>query len=281
MPFRIAQISDTHLSRGKPFFVQNFERVARHVAQGGFDLVLNSGDLSLDGSGDEDDLAESRRLHDAMGLPLRYIPGNHDIGESQDTPLKHNVPVISAAIRDRYVRHFGPDFWALDVPGWRLLALDAQLIGSNLDAAEEQFSFIRSTASGLAAGSARLALFIHKPLFHLSPDETEVGGRFINPVGRRRLLDALGGVKPALVASGHVHQYVSHVVDGSHHVWAPSTGFFLPDDVQPVYGQKQVGYVSHWLLADGTHHSEMVVVPDLEAHCSSDFPTAYAQYKVL
>lgn len=279
MPFRIAQISDTHLSRGKPFFVENFERAVRHVARGNYDLVINSGDVSLDGSGHDDDLAESRRLHDATHLPLRYIPGNHDIGESQDTPLKQNVPVISDAVRDRYIGHFGPDFWTLDVPGWRLLALDAQLVGSELGAAEEQFAFIRSTVLGLA--SRRLALFIHKPLCHLSLAETEVGGRFINPIGRRRLLEALGGVKPALIASGHVHQYVSHTVDGSHHVWAPSTGFFLPDDIQPVYGLKQVGYASHSLHADGTHHSEMVAVPGLEPLCSSDFPTAYDQYKPL
>jgi 3',5'-cyclic AMP phosphodiesterase CpdA len=279
MPFRIAQISDTHLSRGKPFFVENFERAARHVAQGNYDLVINSGDVSLDGSGDDDDLQVSRRFHDATGLPLRYIPGNHDVGESHDTPLIQNVPVISDGVRDRYISHFGPDFWRLDVPGWRLLALDAQLIGSELRAAEEQYAFIRSSISGLA--SARLAVFIHKPLCHLALDETEVGGRFINPVGRRRLLEALGGVKPALIASGHVHQYVSHIVDGSHHFWAPSTGFFLSDDIQPVYGLKQVGYASHSLHADGTHHSEMVVVPGLDPNCSSSFPTAYDQYQVL
>lgn len=281
MPFRIAHISDTHLSRGKPFFVQNFERVGRHLAQRKYDLVLNSGDMSLDGAGDDSDLQESRRLHNALGCPVRFIPGNHDVGESHDTPLTHNVPVLSAAIRARYVRHFGPDYWSLDIPGWRLLAVNAQLIGSDLDDADAQFAFIRGATSDLAQNTARLALFIHKPLFHLSSEEESVGGRFVNPAGRRQLLAALGSAKPTLIASGHVHQYLSHHVDGAHHVWAPSTGFILPDEVQPRYGAKQVGYVEHALHADGTHQSEMISVPGLETLSSSEFPTAYAQYQEL
>ena len=62
MTFRIAQISDTHLSREKPFFNENFARVSEHLIGQRPDLVINSGDMALDGPSREGDLAEARRL---------------------------------------------------------------------------------------------------------------------------------------------------------------------------------------------------------------------------
>src|SRR6266702_1433237 len=137
MTFRIAQITDTHLSDSKPFFVDNFVRIGEAIRESEPDLVLNSGDISLDGASDEADLAAARRLHDGIGLPTRFLPGNHDLGDSQDSP-GHGEASIDGARRDRYVRYFGVDWWSFDVPGWRLLGINAQLLGSNLEAAEDQ-----------------------------------------------------------------------------------------------------------------------------------------------
>jgi 3',5'-cyclic-AMP phosphodiesterase len=277
MTFRIAQISDTHLGREKPYFVANFLRVGAHVASARPDLVVNSGDMSLDGSGNEEDLAASRRLHDGLDLPLRFIPGNHDLGESQDSPPHAGLPSIAAELRARYLRHFGPDYWRVDVPGWRIVALNSQLLGSDLTAAGDQLRFVRDAAVGAEARS--LALFVHMPLFHTSIDEAAVTGRFVDPLPRHQLLDALGGNKPALIASGHVHQFLSHRPQGTHHVWAPSTGFVIPDTRQPLYGLKQTGYVEHHLHPDGGHDSFLVSVPGLDTLSIADFPDAYAQYE--
>jgi Icc protein len=74
----------------------------------------------------------------------------------------------------------------LQVPGWRLLAIKDFLLGSDLAAADEQIRFVREIVS--TAGRAALALFTHRPLFHLSPDEQEVTGRFVNPQPRAMLL---------------------------------------------------------------------------------------------
>jgi hypothetical protein len=128
------------------------------------------------------------------------------------------------------------------------------------------------------AGQAALALFTHRPLFYLSPDEQEVSGRFVNPQPRGMLLAALGSAKPALIGSGHVHQFVSHDRWGSHHIWAPSTGFILPAASQPHYGLKQTGYVEHVLNPDGSHFSRIVKVRELASPSITDFPDAYAQY---
>ncbi len=272
MTFRIAQISDTHLSAEKPFFVANFACVVRALIAERPDLVVNSGDISLDGATYDGDLAEARRLHDTLNLPTRFIPGNHDVGDNADVGNSHEH-AIDAARHARYRRYFGHDWWTLDVPGWRILAVNAQLFGSDLDAARQQEAFVAQAAAG--ANGRQIALFVHKPLFNQSEEEDVVGGRFLNPAPRRRLLAALGAHRPALVASGHVHQYRSTHAGGTRHVWAPSTAFILPDTRQPRYGLKQVGYVAHELRADGGHDSRFVTAPGSEDLDATDFPSAY------
>src|SRR5262245_10714689 len=136
MTFRIAHISDTHLSAVRPFFVQNFERIGEALALEQPDLVVNSGDVSLDGASREADLAEARRLHDALGLRVHVIPGNHDIGDNPDVPRAHGG-AITADRRARYRAHFPAEWWCVDAPGWRIVGVNAQLFASDLDAERE------------------------------------------------------------------------------------------------------------------------------------------------
>ena len=49
------------------------------------DLVINSGDLAFDAPTSPDDFAFAKELHEALPVPCRYLPGNHDIG---DNPTK-------------------------------------------------------------------------------------------------------------------------------------------------------------------------------------------------
>jgi len=272
MTFRIAQISDSHLSDAKPFFVDNFQRIGEALRGSRPDLVMNTGDISLDGASHEGDLAAARVLHDSLGLPVRFLPGNHDLGDSQDAPGHHESP-IDADRRARYLAHFGPDWWSFDVPGWRVLGLNAQLLGSDLVAAALQETAIAEAVSDL--GTRRLALFLHKPLFDRTADEWENTGRFINLAPRRRLLGCLGVTTPALVVCGHVHQYRATESAGVCHVWGTSTAFVIPDRLQPRYGIKEVGYVEHALRPDGTHSSLLVRVPGVSTLDIADFPEAY------
>lgn len=234
--------------------------------------MLNSGDISLDGSAKESDLAAARALHDGLDLPLRFLPGNHDLGDSQDSP-SHGEGSIDEARRARYVDHFGDDWWTFDVPGWRVLGINAQLLASGLAATGEQEAWIGEAAAG--TDGRKLALFLHKPMFDRDAAEGAITGRFVNPVPRRSLLTALGGVTPALVACGHVHQFRESRVAGAHHVWAPSSAYVIPDHRQPRYGIKDVGYVEHRLEPDGRHESRFVKVPGLPLLNIADFPGAY------
>jgi 3',5'-cyclic-AMP phosphodiesterase len=274
MAFRIAQISDTHLSETKPFFVDNFVRIGEALRAAKPDLVVNTGDISLDGASEERDLAAGRLLHDALGLPLRFLPGNHDLGDSQDSAGHGEAPIDSER-RARYVKHFGPDWWCFDVPGWRVLGVNALLLGADLPEAAEQEIAIAHAMEGI--GLRSLALFLHKPLFDQTAGESAITGRFLNPEPRQRLRDRLG-VVPKLVVSGHVHQYRAGDADGSHHVWGPSTAYVLPDRIQPTYGQKTVGYVEHTLKPDGTQDSHLVEVPGAPTLHIIDFPGAYGTF---
>ena len=118
-PFRVVQVSDTHLSRERPWFVSNFEAMVRIIAAGRPDLVVNTGDVPLDGANREDDLAFARQCHAALPVPFRVVPGNHDVG---DNPWRPDVrPSISTGRLARYRRHFGDDYWLVTAGPWSLI----------------------------------------------------------------------------------------------------------------------------------------------------------------
>ena len=99
--------------------------------------------------------------------------------------------------------------------------------------------------------------------------------RFWPPASRRRLADLTAGRPPALVLSGHVHQYRLARFDGTDHLWAPTTWAVLPDHAQPVMGAKQCGIVSLDLAADPPQ--PVLVVPEglAQLTLTSDLPDPY------
>ncbi|HUN50929.1 MAG TPA: metallophosphoesterase [Candidatus Sulfotelmatobacter sp.] len=269
-PFRVIQVSDTHLSRQKPCGVPNFAALTAIVAAERPDLVINSGDIALDGADDEDDLVFANECHRALAAPLRAIPGNHDLG---DNPWGGSIAQpITDARRARYIRHFGADFWQIEAGSWLLVGLNAQLFGSGLAGETEQWAFLERAAA--SAGRRPLALFVHKPLFNERPTETEVNHRYVNPDHRRRLFATLGDAALRLVASGHVHQHRRSRVDGIDYCWAPSTAFVLPDRMQPVIGTKRVGYVAYSFGAEDVA-IDVVETPKLVNNSLDDFPPLY------
>lgn len=274
MSVRVAQISDSHLSPSKPFFTGNFERVAEALRSSKPDLVVNTGDLSLNGADDEADLVEARRLHDLIGLETHVLPGNHDVGDNVDVPTRQPIDTGRHA---RFAGVMGDGRFQVDVPGWRLLGLNSLLLGSGLDAADAQAVWLRGAVDG-AAGRA-VAVFLHKPVCDESYHETVVSNRFLTPAARAELFDALGPHRPALFACGHVHQYRDGEIGGSRHVWAPATSFLISDPWQPAFGAKTVGYVEHAFDADGTHRHRLVTVRGLAHHDLAELPDAYGNVR--
>lgn len=268
--FRVIQVSDTHLSREKPWFVPNFEAVRRIVAARGPDLVVNTGDISLDGANREDDLAFARECHAALGAGFRAIPGNHDVGDNPARATEEQL--ITEDRRTRYRRHFGDDAWLVDAVSWVLVGVNAQLFGSGLPAEDAQWTFLASVLG--RAADRPVALFVHKPLFKDDPAEAEVSHRCVTPEPRRRLAQLLRGADVRLVASGHLHQHRRVRVNGVEHCWAPSTAYVLPDRKQPRMGEKRVGYVEYTFHRDRVDVA-IVEPPELSNHSLDDFPLAY------
>ena len=79
---RIVQVSDTHVSRKRAYFVDNWEVFLDEMTRAPPDLIVHSGDVSFDGAADEDDIAFARIEMDRLPVPWIAIPGNHDTGES-------------------------------------------------------------------------------------------------------------------------------------------------------------------------------------------------------
>ena len=74
--------------------------------------------------------------------------------------------------------------------------------------------------------------------------------RYVPLAPRKRLIEVFGKVDLRLVASGHVHQRRDFTFDHIRHVWAPSTGFIIPDRIQEVIGIKETGLVEYRFVPD-------------------------------
>lgn len=275
MGFVVAHITDTHLSASKPFFSDNFRIVADDLKASRPDLVVNTGDVSVNGADLTEDLVTARAMHDRIGVPWLAVPGNHDVGDNQETARKQP---INAERRARWLEIFGADYWTRDVPGWRLLGIDSLLLGSDLPEATAQQQFVAEAARTL--GDRRLALFLHKPLFHDALDDAEVGGHGVNPAPRRRLMEALGASAPRLVCCGHLHEHRERAAGDLFQVWAPAVSFTLSDWFLPTHGGEHiVGYVRLELEEDGRFRTRLVQPDGLVSHDLADFPEAYGDLR--
>jgi 3',5'-cyclic AMP phosphodiesterase CpdA len=251
--FRLTQISDTHLSRADRFaqLTENFHRVSEHIDTTRPDLVINSGDVSWDGPTNRDDLEFARELHAALPVDCRCLPGNHDIG---DNPTAVGAaPSHRANEEDRavFVEVFGEDRWQFEAAGWCFIGLNSLIMNTGIPSETEQHDWLASQLSG--ANGKPVALFLHKPLFLNTPGDPEEAGtaiRYVPQPVRGALVDMLGAHDVRLVASGHVHQRRDFTYRHTRHVWAPSTGFILPERIQEAIGMKETGLVEYRFQPD-------------------------------
>ena len=249
--FRLTQISDTHLTRRLQKLTDNFHRVSEHIDATRPDLVINTGDLAFDAPTSPDDLKFAKELHDALPAPCRHLPGNHDVGDNPTAvgaaPL-HMVNEKDCAV---FIKVFGEDRWQFEAAGWRFIGLNSLIMNTGIPNEYEQEEWLQSQLSG--ANGKPIALFLHKPLFLMTPDDPEESGtaiRYVPQPVRSRLVEMLGTHDVRLVASGHVHQRRDFTYGHTRHVWAPSTGFIMPERIQPVIGAKECGLVEYRFQPD-------------------------------
>ena len=226
---RVLQISDTHLSQTKPHFAPNWAPLRDWILRQNADLVIHTGDLTVDGADHEEDMREGAELMRSLGTPFLAVPGNHDVGEAGNP----HQPVNAERL-DRWRRHFGDDWWSRDLENWRLIGLDSMIFGTAGEEEARQFEWLRQALS--TAGQRSIAWFTHRPLFIENPNEGDTGYWSVKPEPRARLLELVDRYDVALIASGHLHKWRNALIDGS--------GFLVGPDNQPdMPGEKRLGAV--------------------------------------
>lgn len=257
---RIIQISDPHLGRRRPFFQHNWEVLVDLLNAETYDLIVCTGDMSIEGAEFEEELAFAARQFERLRGPVAFVPGNHDIGNSLPD-VRGGETSITAARREAFLHYFGADFWSRDIGrDWRLLGLNSMLPGSGLEAEAEQLAMVEEAAA--TATGRRLMVFKHKPLYMLDPNEEISSQSALYPEHRHRLKEAFAPAGGGLICSGHIHDYKTANWDELEQVWAPSTAFVIDRDGlrHPVHGIKRTGYLIHTMSGDS--HSHDFVEPD-------------------
>ena len=249
--FRLTQISDTHLARRLDKLTDNFHRVSEHIDATRPDLVINSGDISFDGPSSRSDLEFAKELHDALPVPCRQLPGNHDIGDNPTAIGPLPKQPATEECRQNYLSVIGEDRWRFDEAGWCFIGLNSLIMNTGIESEAEQFDWL--TAELGRANGKPVALFLHKPLYLNEPDDPELESsaiRYVPQPRRKQVVEMFGNVDLRLVASGHVHQRRDFTYRHTRHVWAPSAGFVISDAMQEKIGIKEVGLVEYRFRPD-------------------------------
>jgi len=249
--FRLTQISDTHLARRLQKLTDNFHRVGEYIDATRPDLVVNSGDISFDGPTSRADLEFAKELHDALPVPCRHLPGNHDIGDNPTAVGPVPKQPATEECRKNYLSVVGNDRWRFDESGWCFIGLNSLIMNTGIDSEAEQFDWLTSELS--RANGKSVALFLHKPLYLNTPEDPEIESsaiRYVPQPRRKNLIDMFAEVDLRLVASGHVHQRRDFTYRQIRHVWAPSAGFVISDAMQERIGIKEVGLVEYRFQPD-------------------------------
>src|SRR5271156_3461833 len=158
---RIVVLSDIHLSPTHGFFWENW-CVAREFADAAkSDAVIVTGDLAINGPDSDAEIAFAARALGKLRTRVLALPGNHDVGD--EPPGQDPDQIVNPQRLARWDSFFGADRWMLDIEGWRLVGVNAQLFGSGLTREDEQNRWLEEQL--IAAAGRPIALFLHKPLF--------------------------------------------------------------------------------------------------------------------
>jgi 3',5'-cyclic AMP phosphodiesterase CpdA len=236
---RITIVTDSHLALSAPACNANWRAVREYGAWSASDLTVHLGDITLDAVTDRSQLESVRAMCEPWPTSLRFLPGNHDVGDNPPGPEHPAQQPLEPGLIERFRTVYGPDYWSMAVDRWFVIGLNAQLFGSDCRLEEDQWRWFGECVQ--EAGRRPVVLMLHKPLFQNTCEDVTPHIRYVPLEPRRRLLHLVASLDLRIVLSGHVHQYLDRTVDGVRHIWVPSTAFFLPDSIQERVGEKVAG----------------------------------------
>ncbi len=155
---------------------------------------------------------------------LHVIPGNHDVGD------KPNRMMPAKSVRDDWIaiheRNFGPGWSSFDRGDVRFILINNPVLNSGSAIETAQRSWLEEQLA--SAGSRRIFLFMHYPLFLLAPDEPGTYDNIDEPA-RSDLLALIRKHKVEAVFAGHVHNIFYHRIEPTEFYVMPATSFVRQD----------------------------------------------------
>jgi 3',5'-cyclic AMP phosphodiesterase CpdA len=228
-PIRLAVVSDLHTMRDgigeQPQYASRLQRAIEAVNREKPDLVLLPGDLTE--SGTTAQLRDFLARIKAFLPPVRFVPGNHDVGGKWTPGGDPEADSLTKA----YEAVAGRSYYSEVVAGVRLVAVNASILGGSSEIASAQGEWLDKEAMGRRQAVG--VLLIHYPLFLERPDEP--GGDYwtVEPEPRARVLDFIRKAGIKVVVSGHLHRPIVLTRDGVTYAGALAVSFGLPPEGQP------------------------------------------------
>jgi 3',5'-cyclic AMP phosphodiesterase CpdA len=258
-PLKIAVLSDPHIGSTNPVFVPNWEKVVAHVnARSDIDLAIILGDLTLLGSEQPEDLLFGRQALEALTAPWLAVPGNHDVGDISRTG---HQPCNGERL-SLWDEHFGPSHWHSDrLPGWRLIGLNSQVIGTGL--AEEEIQWQALEDALATCGSRRPVLFTHMPLFLNDWEEADRPAWTLMTKGRDRQRQLIREHGVCAVVTGHMHRTIQIDMPETRMIWCAASSFLSYDHSMPEQPGAALLGLTILTLGDGQIDAEFVEIDDL------------------
>lgn len=270
---KIIQITDTHFSPTKSHFNNNWAPLLKWIDEQSADLVIHTGDLTVDGADHLEDITFCMSLMNMTRTPIRFVPGNHDVGHSAQS-----LQPVNAERLERWCCVVGYDRFVEDFADHSLIGINTLLCGFEDEREEAQYHWLEEVLA--QRQNKHICLFSHKPLFVDDVTEDDTGYWGLNPRSRKRMLDILGKANVQLFASGHLHFAWNGQLDNINLTWGPSAAFILEELERPMPGERIVGAVIHHL--GETVKTEFVQVPGMTAHILDEvieevYPQALSQ----
>lgn len=136
---------------------------------------------------------------------MHVLPGNHDIGD------KPSRVMPAKSVRESWIKihedNYGPSWRTFDQGGVRFILINNPVLNSGLPQEAAQDAWLQETLA--SAEGQRVFVFMHYPLYLLSPDEPSTYDNIDEPA-RSRLLGLFARHNVEAVFAGHVHNIFYH-----------------------------------------------------------------------